>query len=80
MEEVQKELVNYKNTGISVMEMSHRSSDYNTINTNTQNLARDLLWVTTGFLSVITLQNICVCVLENRAICPWIIWVNVDHL
>lgn len=56
MEEVQKELVNYKNTGISVMEMSHRSSDYSTINTNTQNLARDLLKIPDNY-SVMFLQG-----------------------
>lgn len=56
LQEVQKEFVNYGHTGISVMEMSHRSSDYATINTNTQNLARDLLKIPDTY-SVLFLQG-----------------------
>ncbi|KAM7241069.1 hypothetical protein CapIbe_007641 [Capra ibex] len=41
--EVQKELLNYKGIGISVLEMSHRSSDFSKIINNTENLVRELL-------------------------------------
>lgn len=41
--EVQKELLNYGNTGLSVMEISHRSKDYDTIHNETLQLIRDTL-------------------------------------
>ncbi|XP_056148723.1 phosphoserine aminotransferase [Lampris incognitus] len=41
--QAQKELINYNGTGISVLEMSHRSSDFNKIMTTTENLLRELL-------------------------------------
>jgi len=40
---VQKELINHGNSGISVMEMSHRSGDYTKINEGAQNALRRLL-------------------------------------
>ncbi|KAM4878479.1 phosphoserine aminotransferase isoform 2-T2 [Sylvia borin] len=41
--EAQKELVDYKGLGISVLEMSHRSSDFTKILNTTENLMRELL-------------------------------------
>lgn len=46
MKIAQKELVQYANTQISVMEMSHRSNDYKKINDGCQQLVKELLWVT----------------------------------
>ncbi|KAI4458514.1 phosphoserine aminotransferase [Holotrichia oblita] len=39
----QDELLSYKNMGMSIMEMSHRSKEYAQINTNAQDLVRELL-------------------------------------
>lgn len=41
--EVQQELLNYGNTGLSVMEISHRSSDYAAIHNEALQLIRDTL-------------------------------------
>ncbi|KAF7665453.1 hypothetical protein LDENG_00143250 [Lucifuga dentata] len=41
--QVQKELINYNGIGISVLEMSHRSSDFSKILNTTENLLRELL-------------------------------------
>lgn len=41
--EVQQELLNYGNTGLSVMELSHRSKDYENIHNETIQLIRDTL-------------------------------------
>lgn len=41
--EAQKDLVNYKNTGMSVMEMSHRSKDYEAIIYGAEALLRSLM-------------------------------------
>ncbi|XP_046407839.1 probable phosphoserine aminotransferase [Ischnura elegans] len=43
MEQVQRELLSYKNTGISVMEMSHRSADFTAIIEGAQKLLQELL-------------------------------------
>lgn len=43
--EMQKELLDYKGVGISVLEMSHRSSDFAKIINNTETLVRELLAV-----------------------------------
>nr|KAF6315200.1 phosphoserine aminotransferase 1 [Myotis myotis] len=43
--EIQKELLDYKGVGISVLEMSHRSADFAKILNNTENLVRELLAV-----------------------------------
>lgn len=43
LEEVKESLLDYEGTGISVMEMSHRSADYTKINNDTQKALRDLL-------------------------------------
>lgn len=41
--EVQQELLNYGNTGLSVMEISHRSKDYMTLHDATLQSVRDIL-------------------------------------
>uniref|UniRef100_A0A668A784 Phosphoserine aminotransferase n=1 Tax=Myripristis murdjan TaxID=586833 RepID=A0A668A784_9TELE len=41
--QAQKELVNYNGIGISVLEMSHRSSDFSKILSSTESLLRELL-------------------------------------
>ncbi|CAG2056575.1 unnamed protein product [Timema podura] len=41
--EVQQQLVHYADTGISVMELSHRSADYDKINNGAQRTLRELL-------------------------------------
>lgn len=41
--EVQKELVEYGASGMSVMEMSHRGADYGKLHNDTVELARELL-------------------------------------
>jgi phosphoserine aminotransferase len=43
LEDVQKELVNYKGTGMSVMEMSHRSKDFMEIANTAEKNLRDIL-------------------------------------
>lgn len=45
LKKAQEELVYYGNTGISVMEMSHRSADFEKILTNVQNLLRELMGI-----------------------------------
>lgn len=54
--EVQKELVHYGNSGISVMELSHRSPDYSNINEQAQQAVRDLLNVPSNY-KIIFLQG-----------------------
>lgn len=41
--QAQKELLDYSGTGISILEMSHRSSDFTKIINNAENLLRELL-------------------------------------
>lgn len=43
LEIAQKELINYDNTGCSVMELSHRSSTFSKIITKAENLVKELL-------------------------------------
>uniref|UniRef100_A0A8D9AUF8 Phosphoserine aminotransferase n=1 Tax=Cacopsylla melanoneura TaxID=428564 RepID=A0A8D9AUF8_9HEMI len=43
LEEVKESLVDYEGTGISVMEMSHRSADYTKINNDTQAALKEIL-------------------------------------
>ena len=43
LEKVQKGLLNYNDTGMSVMEMSHRSKPYEAINAETESLLRELM-------------------------------------
>ncbi|XP_011810024.1 PREDICTED: phosphoserine aminotransferase isoform X2 [Colobus angolensis palliatus] len=54
--EMQKELLDYKGVGISVLEMSHRSSDFAKIINNTETLVRELLAVPDNY-KVIFLQG-----------------------
>lgn len=41
--DVQKELINFQNTGLSVMEISHRSSDYISVHNDALQSVRDIL-------------------------------------
>ena len=43
LEKVQKDLLSYNGTGMSVMEMSHRSKPYEAINADAENLLRELM-------------------------------------
>lgn len=43
LEQAQKELVNFKNTGMSVMELSHRSKDYEEVHNRAITLLRELM-------------------------------------
>ncbi|MDH4158194.1 MAG: 3-phosphoserine/phosphohydroxythreonine transaminase, partial [candidate division Zixibacteria bacterium] len=43
LQQVQKELLDYKGTGMSIMESSHRSPEYDEINNNTMALVHELL-------------------------------------
>merc|ERR1719254_172948 len=45
LEEVQKEMVNYKGCGMSVMEMSHRSKEYMAIASEAEKNLRDVFSV-----------------------------------
>ena len=43
LEEAQKELLNFHNTGMSVLEISHRGKDYEEVHNETENLFKELL-------------------------------------
>lgn len=43
LKKAQKELLNFENTGMSVMELSHRSTEYESIHNRAQELLRELL-------------------------------------
>ena len=43
LEQAQKELVNFKNTGMSVMELSHRSKDFEEVHNRAITLLRELM-------------------------------------
>ena len=43
LEKAQKELLNYQNSGMSVMEMSHRSKEYASIHQEAKDLVRELM-------------------------------------
>lgn len=49
LERAQQELVEYKGIGMSIMEISHRSKEYEALNTETQQLLRELLDIPTGY-------------------------------
>ena len=49
LEKAQKEFLEYKNTGMSVMEMSHRSKDYEAIHANTKNLMCELIGIPSNY-------------------------------
>ena len=40
--EAQEEFLNYKNTGMSIIEMSHRSNEYAALHAETKQLLREL--------------------------------------
>ncbi|MCI1931259.1 MAG: 3-phosphoserine/phosphohydroxythreonine transaminase [Clostridia bacterium] len=56
LEQAQKEFVNYKNTGMSVMEMSHRSKDFEDIIFKAEDDLRDLMAIPDNY-SVLFLQG-----------------------
>ncbi|CAH1252462.1 PSAT1 [Branchiostoma lanceolatum] len=56
LEQAQKEMLSYNNLGISVMEMSHRSSDFSKIINNAENLLRELLQIPDNY-KVLYLQG-----------------------
>jgi len=49
MEKAQRELVNYNNTGVSVLEMSHRSADFLKIIKDAEKNVRDLLAIPANY-------------------------------
>ena len=49
LEEVQKEMVNYKGCGMSVMEMSHRSKEFMTIASEAEKDLRDIFGVPSDY-------------------------------
>ena len=49
LERVRKHLIDYDGTGMSVMEMSHRSKPYMKINDKTEELLRELMGVPDGY-------------------------------
>ncbi|HEX7057088.1 MAG TPA: 3-phosphoserine/phosphohydroxythreonine transaminase [Bacilli bacterium] len=56
LEQAQSEFVDYNGIGMSVMEISHRSKEYDAINTETQNLFKELLSIPDGY-KVLFLQG-----------------------
>ncbi len=49
LEEVQSELLDYRGTGLSIMEMSHRQKEYEAINAEAEQLVKELLKVPAGY-------------------------------
>lgn len=45
LEEAQAELLNFKNTGMSILEISHRGKEYEALNDETESLLKELLGV-----------------------------------
>ena len=43
LDKAKNEMMNYQNLGMAVMELSHRSKEFETINENTKRLLRKLL-------------------------------------
>ncbi|MDQ0232306.1 phosphoserine aminotransferase [Metabacillus malikii] len=56
LERAQKELVNFNNTGMSVMELSHRSKDYEDVHNRANALLRELLGIPDSY-EVLFLQG-----------------------
>ncbi|PGT90447.1 3-phosphoserine/phosphohydroxythreonine transaminase [Bacillus sp. AFS040349] len=56
LERAQKELVNFNNTGMSVMELSHRSKDYEEVHNRANSLLRELLGIPDNY-EVLFLQG-----------------------
>ncbi|TCZ73037.1 3-phosphoserine/phosphohydroxythreonine transaminase [Paenibacillus albiflavus] len=49
LERAQQELVEYKGIGMSIMEISHRSKEYEALNTETQELLKELMGIPDGY-------------------------------
>lgn len=49
LRQAQEELVDYKGIGMSIMEISHRSKEYEQVNEETQQLVKDLLQLPDGY-------------------------------
>ena len=49
LERAQKEMLNFENTGMSVMEISHRSKEYNAVHNEAISLVKELLHVPKNF-------------------------------
>lgn len=58
LEEIREELMNYKNKGMSVMEMSHRSDDYQEIATNMESDLRMLMNIPNNY-KILFMQGGC---------------------
>lgn len=56
LERAQKELVNFNNTGMSVMELSHRSKEYEEVHNKANSLLRELLGIPDNY-EVLFLQG-----------------------
>lgn len=56
LEKAEKEMTNYRNTGMSVMEISHRSGEYADINAETKSLVKDLFEVPDNY-NILFLQG-----------------------
>ena len=56
LEKAQKELLNWKNTGMSLMEISHRSKEYDAMHKQASALVRDLMNIPEGY-TVLWLQG-----------------------
>lgn len=56
LKEVQKDLVNYKGEGLSVMEMSHRGKTFDSIIKDTENLMKEVMGIPSGY-KVIFMQG-----------------------
>ncbi|SDY94617.1 MULTISPECIES: 3-phosphoserine/phosphohydroxythreonine transaminase [unclassified Bacillus (in: firmicutes)] len=56
LEKVQKELLNYNRTGMSIMEMSHRSSEFQNIIDEASSLLRELMYIPENY-DVLFLQG-----------------------
>jgi len=49
LEQAQQELVEYRNIGMSLMEISHRSAEYEALNAETQALLKELMGIPDGY-------------------------------
>ena len=58
LEEVQKEMVNYKGCGMSVMEMSHRSKEFMAIAAEAEKNLRDIFEVPSHLVAAIHVGKI----------------------
>ncbi|MEO3943886.1 3-phosphoserine/phosphohydroxythreonine transaminase [Gorillibacterium sp. CAU 1737] len=56
LQQAQEELVDYRGIGMSLMEISHRSKEYEAVNAETQQLLKDLLGIPEGY-KVLFLQG-----------------------